>query len=69
LKVFEALAYAHIKKDKLVVRVVKCIFIGYLEGVKGYKLWKSKYGVGSRVLISRDHGDFRTINKGKENSI
>jgi len=38
LKVFGALAYAHIKQDKLERRTLKCVFIGYLEGVKGYKL-------------------------------
>jgi len=32
--------YVHIKKDKLEARDVKCVFIGYHKGVKGYKLWK-----------------------------
>jgi len=35
LKVFGALAFAHVRQDKLDARVVKCIFIGYPEGVKG----------------------------------
>jgi hypothetical protein len=26
-------------KSKLDKKVVKCIFIGYKEGMKGYKLW------------------------------
>ena len=38
LKVFRALAYAHIKQDKLEPIALKCVFIGYLEDVKGYKL-------------------------------
>lgn len=32
---------------------VKCYFIGYLEGIKGYKLW-SIDGNPSRAFISRD---------------
>ena len=53
LKVFGALTFAHIKQDKLDTRDVKCIFIGYPEGVKGYKLWKMEPG-GSKFIISRD---------------
>lgn len=37
-KIFIALAFEHIKKDKLDVRVMKCVFIGYPESVKAYKL-------------------------------
>jgi hypothetical protein len=37
-KVFSALVYAHIKQDKLEARALKCVFIGYPEGVKSYKL-------------------------------
>jgi len=53
LKVFRALAFAHVRQDKLDARAVKCIFIGYLKGVKGYKLWKMELG-GSKFIISRD---------------
>lgn len=38
LRVFSALAFAHVKQDKLKAQVVKCTFIGYTDGVKGYKL-------------------------------
>ena len=38
LRVFGALAYAHVKKDKLEPRVERCIFLGYAEGVEGYRL-------------------------------
>jgi hypothetical protein len=41
---FEALAFSHVKQDKLNARTVKCVFIGYTEGVKGYKLWKVELG-------------------------
>jgi len=53
LKVFGCVAYAHIRQDKLEPRVVKCIFLGYLEGVKGYKLWCLEDGF-KRCLVSRD---------------
>ncbi|KAK2447548.1 secreted RxLR effector protein [Trifolium repens] len=53
LKVFGALAYAHVRQDKLDAKAVKCVFIGYPEGVKGYKLWKMEPG-GSKFIISRD---------------
>ena len=32
---------------------MKCIFISYPEGVKGYKLWKME-PVRSKFIISRD---------------
>jgi len=53
LKVFGSLAFAHVKQEKLDARAVKCVFIGYLEGVKGYKLWKLELGE-TRCIISRD---------------
>ena len=39
LRVFACSAFAHIKQGKLEPRALKRQFIGYLEGVKGYKLW------------------------------
>ena len=54
LKVFGSLAFAHIKQDKLDARAIKCIFLGYPKGVKGYRLWRMEPGGGSRVIISRD---------------
>ena len=53
LKVFGSLAFAHVKQGKLDARAVKCVFIGYPEGVKGYKLWKLELGE-TRCIISRD---------------
>ncbi|KAH9297528.1 hypothetical protein KI387_029210, partial [Taxus chinensis] len=41
LRFFGCEAYAHVPKEKLTMldsKVVKCIFIGYGYGVKGYKL-------------------------------
>jgi len=53
LKVIGALAFAHVRQDKLDARAVKRIFIGYPKGVKGYKLWKMEPG-GSKFINSRD---------------
>jgi ATP-binding cassette subfamily B (MDR/TAP) protein 1 len=39
LRVFGCTAYAHVDNGKLEPRLVKCIFLGYQSGVKGYKLW------------------------------
>ena len=39
LKIFGCLVYAHVDNGKLELRSVKCIFLGYKSGVKGYKLW------------------------------
>nr|KYP63308.1 Retrovirus-related Pol polyprotein from transposon TNT 1-94 [Cajanus cajan] len=53
LRVFGCIAYAHIKQDKLEPRALKFIFIGYPEGVKGYRLWCLEPGY-KKCLISRD---------------
>ncbi|KAH9695613.1 hypothetical protein KPL71_022838 [Citrus sinensis] len=53
LRVFGCPAYAHISQGKLEPRVVKGYFIGYPEGIKGYKIWCLN-GKPSRTLISRD---------------
>ncbi|KAG8497386.1 hypothetical protein CXB51_008630 [Gossypium anomalum] len=50
-KIFGCPAYAHIDNGKLEPRSIKCVFLGYKVGVKGYKLWCP----GNRkVVISRD---------------
>ncbi|KAL6340652.1 hypothetical protein AAG906_010560 [Vitis piasezkii] len=39
LKIFGCPAYAHVDNGKLEPRFIKCVFLGYKSGVKGYKLW------------------------------
>ncbi|KAG8472502.1 hypothetical protein CXB51_035379 [Gossypium anomalum] len=51
LKIFGCPAYAHIDNGKLEPRSIKCVFLGYKVGVKGYKLWCPE---NRKVVISRD---------------
>ncbi|KAL5540237.1 hypothetical protein UlMin_044477 [Ulmus minor] len=53
LRVFGCVAYAHQKQGKLDARAKKCMFVGYPEGVKGYKLCNEEGG-SSKCIISRD---------------
>ena len=53
LKIFGCTAFAHVKQGKLDPRAIKCVFIGYPEGVKGYKLWCIEKGQ-HRSITSRD---------------
>ncbi|WVZ01479.1 hypothetical protein V8G54_027548 [Vigna mungo] len=52
LRVFGSLAFAHVRGDKLDSRAAKCIFLGYADGVKGYRLWR--LDSPSKLIISRD---------------
>jgi hypothetical protein len=51
LRVFSCTAYTHVDNGKLQPRAVKCIFLGYQSGVKGYKLWNPQT---QKVVISRN---------------
>ena len=53
LKVFGCTAYAHVDNGKLEPRAIKCAFIGYGSGVKGYKLWnpETKKAFMSRSVV------------------
>ena len=53
LRVFGCSAFMHSKTDKLDPRSRKCVFLGYPEGVKGYKVWL-RDEPGFKVTISRD---------------
>jgi hypothetical protein len=54
LRVFGCDAYVHVPKEnrsKLDKKVEKCIFIGYKDGVKDYKLWNPDI---KKIVYSRD---------------
>ena len=51
LKFFGCLAYAHVNNGKLEPRLLKCVFLGFKTGVKGYKLW---YPELKKVIVNRD---------------
>jgi hypothetical protein len=56
LKVFGCDAFVHVpkeKRNKLDNKEVKCIFIGYKDGMKGYKLWDPTL---RKTMYSRDVG-------------
>ncbi|GKE04317.1 retrotransposon protein, putative, ty1-copia subclass, partial [Tanacetum coccineum] len=40
LRIFGCVAYPHNKQGKLEPRAVKCVLLGYPEGVKGYRLYR-----------------------------
>ena len=53
IRVFGCQAYAHIKQSKLDARALRCVFLGYQPGVKGYRLWCVEPG-NHKIIISRD---------------
>ena len=52
-RIFGCTAYVHQSEGKLEPRSIKCIFLGYLEGVKGYRLW-NKESSSVKIIISHD---------------
>ena len=53
LRIFGCNAYIHSNEGKLEPRSKKGIFLGYPDGVKGYKVWIAESGKG-KAVISRD---------------
>ena len=51
LHIFGCPAYFHVRESKLDPRAKKAIFLGFNEGVKGFKLWCSDV---KKVVVSRD---------------
>jgi hypothetical protein len=62
LKLFGCDAYVHVPKEnksKLDKKAKKCIFIGYKDGLKGYRIWnpETKKVVYSRDVVFREMKD------------
>ncbi|GKB28461.1 retrotransposon protein, putative, ty1-copia subclass [Tanacetum coccineum] len=53
LRIFSCVAYSYVNQGKLKPRAIKCIFLGYPDGVKGYRLWRLD-DVKPKIIISRD---------------
>ena len=53
IRIFCCLVYTHVNEGKLEPRARKCIFLGYANGVKEYRLWcpNSKF---AKFLLSKD---------------
>lgn len=51
LMVFRCVGYVHQNQGKLKARAAKCMFVGFSEGVKGFKLWHPSE---RRFIVSRD---------------
>ena len=54
MRIFGCEAFAHIpkiKRQKFQAKGVKCIFVGYANETKGYRLWNP---TTKRIIISRD---------------
>ncbi|GJT34377.1 retrotransposon protein, putative, ty1-copia subclass [Tanacetum coccineum] len=53
LRIFGCVAYPHDKQGKLEPRAIKCILLGYPEGVKGYRLYRLD-GESPKIVTSRN---------------
>ncbi|KAH9687674.1 hypothetical protein KPL70_014852 [Citrus sinensis] len=53
LKAFGCPAYIHVSQGKLAARALRGIFIGYPEGVKGFKIWCTDLKP-PKCIVSRD---------------
>ncbi|KAL0401555.1 UNVERIFIED_CONTAM: hypothetical protein Slati_4185400 [Sesamum latifolium] len=53
LRIFGCSAFALQNGDKLDPRAKKCVFIGYPNGIKGYRLWVRNQP-GLKIITSRD---------------
>ncbi|GKD94546.1 retrovirus-related pol polyprotein from transposon TNT 1-94, partial [Tanacetum coccineum] len=55
LRTFGCVAYSYVKQGKLEPRAIKCVLLGYPEGVKGYRLYRldneSSIIVNSRNVV------------------
>ncbi|KAI9157258.1 hypothetical protein LWI28_019338 [Acer negundo] len=51
LHIFGCPAYFHVTESKLDPRAKKAVFVGFSEGVKGFRLWNSE---SNKIILSRD---------------
>ncbi|TXG74049.1 hypothetical protein EZV62_002628 [Acer yangbiense] len=51
LHIFGSPAYFHVTESKLDPRAKKAIFVGFSEGVKGFRLWNPE---SKKIILSRD---------------
>lgn len=54
LKVFRVLAFVNIKQDKVDDRIMNCVFIDNIEGMKAYKVQNMDHGGEKNFLIIND---------------
>ena len=54
LRIFDCPTYAHVNDGKIEPRAINNIFLGYVVGVKGYRLWCTKKERTRRFIISKD---------------
>lgn len=65
LRIFGSQAFVHIpeeRRKKLDDRAIRCKFIGYLEGMKGWRFWDPK----NKVFVESDHA--RWLDEKESNS-
>ncbi|GJX28789.1 retrotransposon protein, putative, ty1-copia subclass [Tanacetum coccineum] len=53
LRIFSCVAYPHDKQGKFEPRVIKCVLLGYPEGVKGYRLYRLD-GESHKIVTRRN---------------
>ena len=53
LRAFGCSVYAHVRQGKFALRALKEVFVGYPEGVKGYKIWCTDLKP-PKCIISKD---------------
>ncbi|KAL0315726.1 UNVERIFIED_CONTAM: Retrovirus-related Pol polyprotein from transposon TNT 1-94, partial [Sesamum radiatum] len=69
LRVFGCSAFVFQNNDKLEPRAQKCVFIGYPEGVKGYRLWlRNQTGLNFPSMFNKVEGSKEDNQQGEEDS-
>lgn len=60
LRVFGCIGYVHLNQGKLKPRAIRCMFVGFTEGVKDYRLWHptDRRCINSRDVIFREEEMF-----------